>query len=245
MRNIKLTIEYDGTNYAGWQFQKTCPSIQGEIIAAIKKLTNEDAFVSGASRTDTGVHARGQIANFKTASKIPCFKMMLGFNMYLPTDIAVTNVVEMPDSFDSRQDSKGKTYVYRVLNRQSPSPLERNTSWFVRRPLDLDRMLQAATHMIGEKDFASFMAAGSDASHSMREVTAITITEKPNSIVEIEVKGTAFLRHMVRVMAGTLVAVGHKNFSPEYVAAIIARKDRTAAPQTAPPWGLFLMSVWY
>ncbi|MDH4101699.1 MAG: tRNA pseudouridine(38-40) synthase TruA, partial [Nitrospirota bacterium] len=225
MRNIKITIEYDGTNYAGWQFQRFCPSIQGELLNAIKKLTGEEVLLSGASRTDTGVHAIAQIANFKTETEIKCFHIMLGLNSYLPPDIAITNAQEAPLDFDSRHDSKGKTYIYRVLNRQSPSPLERNRSWFVRRPVDIELMQQATVHMIGEKDFASFMAAGSDASHSMREVTGITIIERPDSIVEIEVKGTAFLRHMVRVMAGTLVAVGHKRFAPDYVKTIIEKKD--------------------
>ncbi len=246
MRNIRLLIEYEGTNYSGWQEQERLPTVQGALRAAIKKLTlEEDLKLFGASRTDAGVHALGQVANFHTASGISCLNFLHGLNFMLPGDITVKEAADAPLEFDSRKDSKGKTYIYKILNRPYPSALLHRYSWHVRRPLDAALMAEASRHFIGEKNFASFMAAGSDACHSIREVTAIAIAEKGEGLIEIEFKGAAFLRHMVRIMTGTLVAVGKGKIKPSDMPKIIKARDRTAAFTTAPPEGLTLVRVEY
>ncbi len=245
MRNIKLLIEYEGTGYAGWQIQAEHPTIQGTLAGAIEKLTGSPVNLIGASRTDAGVHAWGQAANFKTASRIPLLGIMQGLNSLLPGDIVIKDAAEAPPEFDSRRGSVNKTYIYRVLNRRYPSSLLRNFAWFVYQPIDIALMREGAAHMIGEKDFSSFCAADSDALHSIREVTSINIGEKPGGLIEFEVKGTAFLRHMVRIMVGTLVTIGKGKLSPDDIRRIIEAKDRTAAAMTAPPQGLFLMKVEY
>ncbi len=245
MRNIKLLVEYEGTGYAGWQVQDGLPTIQGSIIAAVKRLTGEDVILNGASRTDAGVHAYGQIASFKTGSNIPPYNIMQGLNAYLPGDIVIKDASEAPLEFDPRRHSKKKTYLYKILNRSFPSALLRRHSWFVFKPLDVNLMREGARHIIGEKDFTSFRAADSDALHSIREVISIEIIEKGDGLIEVEVAGTAFLRHMVRIMAGTLVAVGKGKLKPDDVSKIIEARDRAAASMTAPAQGLFLMKVEY
>lgn len=245
MRNIRLVIEYEGTNYSGWQAQSHAVTIQGTLVSAIKEMTGEDVMLSGASRTDAGVHAMHQVANFKTESRVPVYGFLHGLNSILPPDISVKDVAEMPPEFDSRRDSKGKIYIYKILNRPFPSALLRNFCWHVFKPLDVNMMREAASHMIGEKDFSSFRAADSDAMHSIREVTSIEITEKGDGLLEVEVRGTAFLRHMVRIMVGTIVAAGKGKLKPIDVKRIIEARNRSAAGQTAPPQGLVLVKVEY
>lgn len=245
MRNIRLLVEYEGTDYAGWQAQKNGPSIQGSIVEAVKRLTGEETTVNGASRTDAGVHAYGQVACFNTASAIPPANFRSGLNMFLPDDIVVKEAVDVPLDFDPRRRSLGKTYVYRVLNRPYPSSLLRRFAWHVARPLDIELMRDAAVHMIGEKDFTSLRSVESDALHSMREVRSIDISAKDGELIEFEVKGNAFLRHMVRIMVGTLVDVGRGRITAGDIPSIIDDKDRRSAGMTAPPHGLTLMKVDY
>lgn len=245
MRNIRLLVEYEGTDYAGWQAQKNGPSIQGSIVEAVKRLTGEQATVNGASRTDAGVHAYGQVACFNTASAIPPVNFRSGLNMFLPDDIVVKEAVDAPLDFDPRRRSLGKTYVYRVLNRPYPSSLLRRFAWHVARPLDIELMRDAAVHMIGEKDFTSLRSVESDALHSMREVRSIDISSKDGELIEFEVKGNAFLRHMVRIMVGTLVDVGRGRITAGDIPSIIDDKDRRSAGMTAPPHGLTLVKVDY
>jgi tRNA pseudouridine38-40 synthase len=246
MRNIKLIVEYEGTNYSGWQAQTILPTVQGSLIAAARRLTrHDDAKVAGASRTDAGVHALGQVANLKADTNISCQEMLKGLNFFLPDDIVVRQAIEMPLDFDPRRGSRGKVYLYRIINRNHPSAILRNFSWNILKPLDLEAMRAAATHFIGEKNFSSFMAAGSDANHPVREITAIEIFEKEDGLVEIEVRGTAFLRHMVRIMVGTLVAVGKGKRRPADIPGIIEARSRAAAPMTAPAQGLCLVRVEY
>jgi tRNA pseudouridine38-40 synthase len=245
MRNIRLIIEYDGTGYAGWQVQKDLPTIQGSLVAAIKELTGEEVVVSGASRTDAGVHALAQTTNFQTTSSIPERGIQQGLNSILPGEIVVKDVSVVPNEFDSRRDSKGKTYLYKLINRPYPPALLRRYSWFVFKPLNIELMKEATRLFIGKKDFSSFRAANSDAPHSIREVTSFEIIEKDDGLIEFEVKGKAFLRHMVRIMVGTVVTVGKGSLKPSDVTRIIEAKDRTQAPMTAPPQGLFLTRVEY
>lgn len=249
MRNVKLTIEYEGTNYAGWQIQTNHPSVQGAVASAVRRLKAEppgmELKINGASRTDAGVHAAGQVANFFTPSAIPPHALLHGLNAMLPFDIVVKAVEDVPPEFDSRRHSTGKVYIYRILNRQYPSALLRNFSWYIYKPLDTALMKEAAKYFIGEKDFASFCAAESDANHTKREVTSFEVYDKGGGIIEFEVRGRAFLRHMVRIMAGTLAAVGKGKIKPGEIKRIIEAKDRRAALMTAPAQGLTLVKVEY
>ncbi|MBI5810711.1 MAG: tRNA pseudouridine(38-40) synthase TruA [Deltaproteobacteria bacterium] len=246
MRNIRLLIEYDGTEYAGWHAQAVQPTVQGRVIEAIRRLTGERVKLAGASRTDAGVHALGQAANFLTGSSMPATGLRKGLNSLLPSDIVIKAAEEAVPGFDSRRDAKGKIYLYRILNRAYPSALLRRYSWFVYKPLDIGLMREGAGYLVGEKDFSSFRAADSDALHFVRKVASVRIEERGHGIIEVEVKGTAFLRHMVRIMAGTLVELGKGDkLKPEDMQGIIEARDRTAAPMTAPPQGLFLMKVEY
>lgn len=245
MRNVRLLVEYEGTAYCGWQAQNNGTTVQGTIIEAIKGLTGEDIVLRGASRTDAGVHALGQVAAFTTESTIPSSGLRTALNALLPGDIVIAEASDAPLEFDPRRDSKNKTYVYRILNRRYPSALLRNFSWLVHMPLDVNLMREAARHFIGEKDFTSFRAADSDALHSIREVLSVEIEEKDDGLIEVKVVGTAFLRHMVRIMAGTLAEAGKGKLKPDNIPAIIEAKDRSAASMTAPPQGLCLVRIEY
>ncbi len=245
MRNVRLLIEYDGTDYFGWQVQTSLPTVQGTLGAAVKVLTGEDVTVHGASRTDAGVHALGQVACFTTSSTIPAESMARALNSVLPKDIVIREAVDAPDGFDPRRDSKSKTYLYRILNRPVPSALLRRCTWHVFTPLDVNLMRRCAAHFIGEKDFTTFRAAGDDSAHSIREVTSVKVEPKDDGLIEVEVSGTAFLRHMVRIMTGTLVEAGKGRLDPDSLPAVIDARDRSAAPMTAPPQGLCLVEIVY
>lgn len=245
MRNVRLLVEYEGTNYAGWQIQEGLPTVQGALADAVGELTGRQAVIRGASRTDAGVHALGQVAAFNTLSTIPAASMARAMNAILPSDIVVIEASDADASFDPRKDSKSKTYRYRILNRPMPSALHARFSWFVYDPLDIGLMREASSHFIGEKDFASFMAAHSDAAHSIREVTGVAIERMGDDMVEVEVRGTAFLRHMVRIMVGTLVEAGRGRLHPDGVLPILDAKDRRVARMTAPPQGLCLVNIEY
>ena len=262
MRNIKLLIEYQGTNYKGWQIQQNLSTIQGAIQEKLKTLTGEEIELTSASRTDAGVHALGQVANFHTESRIQPHSFQMGLNALLPDDIVIKNAEEVLPDFNSRKNAKAKTYRYLILNRPYPSAIYRNFSWHVFQKLDIDAMRKAAGYLIGKKDFTSFRAAECDAPHSIREILffSIKILTSPivgtdfksvprgtgcdkEGFIELEVKGTAFLRHMVRIMVGTLVAIGKGKIEPNDFQAIIDAKDRRLAGMTAPPHGLFLKEV--
>ncbi|MFQ5328888.1 MAG: tRNA pseudouridine(38-40) synthase TruA [Thermodesulfobacteriota bacterium] len=245
MRNIKLTIEYDGTNYAGWQIQPDgIETIQGVLSRTLTELLNKPVKVAGASRTDAGVHAIGQVGAFKSAATIPIFGIQRAANNLLPPDIVITGIEKVPIDFDPRRHAQSKSYLYRILNRCPPSSLHRFLAWHVHHHLDIERMVVGAERFIGSMDFASFMARNSDAKHSVREITSIGIRRK-GDFIEIEVKGTAFLRHMVRIIVGTLVAVGRGKLSPNDISPIIESRDRRRAAMTAPPHGLYLQEVFY
>lgn len=266
MRNIKLLIEYQGTNYVGWQVQKNLSTIQGAIQEKLKTITSEEIELTSASRTDAGVHALGQAANFHTESRIQPHSFQMGLNALLPDDIVIKNAEEVLPDFNSRKNAKAKTYRYLILNRPYPSAIYRNFSWHVFQKLDIDAMRKAAGCLIGKKDFTSFRAAECDALHSIREILSFSIKtpSQPSLLegegkgegifpeqrltdgfIELEVKGTAFLRHMVRIMVGTLVAVGKGKIKSEDFQNIIDAKDRRLAGMTAPPHGLFLKEVEY
>lgn len=244
MRNIKLTIEYDGTNYHGWQSQINAKSIQDEITLAINKLTGEDCKLIGASRTDLGVHAFGQIANFMTASTIPTEKFAFALNTILARDISVKMSEEVSLDFHSRYSSIGKKYKYIIYNSRQPSALMRNRAWHIHQKLDMSDMLNASKFFIGTHDFSAFKAAGSSTKSSVRTISDISLVSN-DELIQIEVIGDGFLYNMVRIIAGTLVYVGLQKIDYNDITSIIESKDRKKSGKTAPAQGLYLVEVYY
>ncbi len=244
MRNIKLTIEYDGSNYLGWQKQKTGETIQNTIEEAIKALTNEEVEVIGSSRTDAGVHAKGFVANFKTNSKIPSDKYREAINHKLPDDIVILKSEEVDESFHSRYNAKGKTYSYAILNRDVPSALNRYYLYHVKRKLDIEAMKEACKYFIGTHDFAAFKSSGSSVKTTVRTISKLYIDEN-NDIIKIYVTGDGFLYNMVRIIVGTLIMVGSNKIKPEEIENIIYEKDREKAGICVPAMGLVLEKVYY
>lgn len=244
MRNIKLTIEYDGTNYLGWQKQKVGNTIQGTIEEAIKVLTNEISEVVGSSRTDAGVHAKGFVANFKTNSKIPADKYREAINHKLPSDIVILKSEEVNDEFHSRYNSRGKTYSYSILNREVPCAINRNYLYHVKKKLDIESMRKACKYFIGTHDFTAFKTSGSSVKTTVRTIFDLYIEEK-DDIIKIYVTGDGFLYNMVRIIVGTLIMVGFNKIEPEEIKNIIADKEREKAGICVPAIGLSLEKVYY
>lgn len=244
LRNVKLVLEYEGTGLSGWQRQKNGLTVQEHLETALAQLFQQPITVTGASRTDAGVHARGQVANFTAPSDIPLHGIRRGLNSALPETIAVTSATEVPADFHARFSASGKRYRYDLLCRPDRSPLLRHRAWHRPRSLDVDAMMVAARALIGEHDFAAFRAAGCTAATTHRKVTSIDIRAL-GEVVRIDLTGNAFLRNMVRIITGTLVEVGEHRREIEDVAAVLAARDRTRAGQTAPAHGLTLMEVFY
>jgi tRNA pseudouridine38-40 synthase len=244
VRTIRLTLEYDGTGYVGWQVQQNGKSVQETLEQALSKLLGEGVKVTGAGRTDSGVHAAGQVASFATEREIPLRAFVAGTNGFLPSDIAVLDAAECPDTFDARRSARGKLYRYRICNRPVRSPLERRFAWEIFRPLDEAAMARAAVPLVGRHDFAAFRAADCEASTTVREVRRLQVRREETTIF-VEVEATAFLKHMVRNIVGTLVDVGHGKRAEDSVAKVLEGRNRTRAGPTAPPHGLCLVRVMY
>ncbi|MFZ5994523.1 MAG: tRNA pseudouridine(38-40) synthase TruA [Thermodesulfobacteriota bacterium] len=244
MRNIKLILEYDGTAYCGWQRQVNGLSIQEVLEEKIGVMTGEAAKVIGSGRTDAGVHAMNQAANFKTASNIPVDGFLRGLNSLLPQDIAVKEVCEVPADFHARYSASEKIYLYRILNERIRSPLHHLFTWFVPHDLAFAAMERCLPVLQGVHDFAAFMASGSSVKSTTRIVSGLKLTRK-DKIIEFEIRANGFLRHMVRNIVGTLVEVGQGRVTPERFADILQARDRNMAGMTAPPQGLFLKEVIY
>lgn len=245
MRNLKIIIEYDGTGYHGWQRQRGDITIQQIIEEKIGLVTQEKIKLIGSGRTDAGVHAIGQVANFKTGSKIGERNLLRGINSLLPEDIVIKSLVEVDERFHSRYDAKSKVYLYQIFNSPFPSALYRNYSWFVHFPLDIDNMKTAASQLIGSHDFSSFCAANNDTSDYIRKVINVSINHGKDGITKFFIEANGFLRYMVRNIVGTLIDVGRGNFSPSEFLDIMKARDRNRAGITAPPQGLFLKEVKY
>jgi tRNA pseudouridine38-40 synthase len=244
MRNIKITVEYDGTGYQGWQRQPNGISIQEILENKLALITNGAVRLFGSGRTDAGVHAGGQVANFKTETTIECRNLLRGINSLLPNDIAVSDVIDVEDDFHARYSAKSKVYSYNIYNSSVRSPLYRNYSWHIFEKLNVESMKKAALYLPGTRDFSSFCAAGSDAKTYTRTVLDCSIVEEtPMIIFTIEADG--FLRYMVRNIIGTLVDVGKGRKTPEEFMEVMDSKDRTNAGITAPPQGLVLKEVKY
>ena len=246
MRNIKLTIEYDGTRYNGWQSQSNGSAIQDKIEDAIYKLTNEKVRIAGAGRTDSGVHAYGQVANFYTSSSIPADKFSFALNTILPEDIVVKKSEEANHDFHAGFSAKGKRYEYLIYNSTHPSALLRNKSWHVFYCLDVESMKEAASYLIGTHDFASFMAKDNDSrmKSTIRTIREASVVREGN-IIKIGISGNGFLYNMVRIIAGTLTDVGRGKLKAGCINDIINGRDRRLAGKTAPPQGLYLVEVYY
>jgi tRNA pseudouridine38-40 synthase len=245
MKRIRLLVSYDGTDYCGWQIQPNGITIEEILNEKLKKLTGEDIHVIGASRTDSGVHALGNVSVFDTDSPIPPERMAYALNQKLPADIVIVKSEEVPPDWHPRyQEQISKTYEYHIYNAQIPDPLKRRYSTFVSFPLDVGKMQDGAAYLEGEHDFASFCNIRTNAENTVRRIDRIEI-EKEDRDITIRVTGNGFLYNMVRIIAGTLIRVGRGFYTPEKVKEILEAEERTEAGVTAPPEGLTLVKIEY
>lgn len=243
MRQIKLTIEYDGTAYVGWQRQPNGLSIQTVMEEAIGQRTGEKVSLRSSGRTDAGVHARGMIASFMTERKLPLSAFCEGLNCFLPPDIAVLAAEEAALDFNPRFDAKGKHYCYSIYQSSCRQPLLRNYAWHLREELDVESMRQATDYFVGEHDFAAYRTAGCAAKTTFRRIDAVSIAME-GQLLKIDVTGSGFLRNMVRMMVGTLVEVGRHRLPPKRVRDSLYDVSLRIGP-TAPATGLCLIEVFY
>ncbi len=244
-KNFKLIIEYDGTAYHGWQRQACDTTVQETIEDALAKMTGRAVKLIGSGRTDAGVHALGQVANFHCETSLTPQAFLGGLNSLLPDDIVIRECTSVDDGFHARYSAKGKTYIYRLLSRPLPGAIGRQYAWWVRRPLDLEAMDSAAQHLCGTHDFRSFEGAGSPRSHTIRTVTEASLKREDEGGIVFRISADGFLRFMVRNIVGTLVDVGTGKLSTDDVERIRRSRDRSQAGATAPPHGLFLVEVEY
>lgn len=243
-RNILLVLEYDGTEFHGFQRQDGLRTVQGELERALAVMLGEEARLRSSSRTDAGVHALAHPVNFLTEKERPLKAYFLGCNSLLPPDLAVRQALEVPLDFDARSDSLGKRYRYAVLNTRGRRPAMERTAWHVEWPLDIERMQAAARHLLGEHDLSAFRSAHCDSLSTERYVRAIDISRK-GDLVEIEIEANAFLRNMARIITGTLVEVGRGKRDPAWVLELLNNRIRAEAGMTAPAKGLCLLRVFY
>ncbi|NLO09379.1 MAG: tRNA pseudouridine(38-40) synthase TruA [Clostridiales bacterium] len=244
MKRIKLEIAYDGTKYHGWQIQPGELTIEGVINKALSELLQEDITVIGASRTDSGVHAKGNVAVFDTDSRIPAEKICYAINQHLPWDIRVQSSVEVKEDFHPRKVNSKKTYEYNILNRNISLPTERLYSYFVYYNLDIEAMKRAAGHLIGKHDFKSFCSVKTQVLDTVREIYHLNIKED-GYMIRIGITGNGFLYNMVRIIAGTLIEVGRGVIAPDDIVKILKGLDRGLAGPTAPAHGLTLVGIEY
>lgn len=244
MRKIRLTIEYDGTCYSGWQRQPNGLAVQQIIEEALFQLLEEKVDLRSSGRTDAGVHARGMAAAFQTASNLPLKAFVDGTNRFLPPDIAIQEATEVPSGFKPIGDALAKHYRYTILVTKVRSPLRRFHAWHLREELDLEAMRTAAVNFIGQHDFAAFRASNCAAKTTIRRIDSVEITREGDAII-IDVVGGGFLKNMVRVMVGTLVDIGRKRFTPGHITWLLLNGDRKKAGATAPACGLCLIKVYY
>ena len=245
MRNIKLTIEYDGKDFNGWQKQPTKLNIQGTIEQAIKIVTGEEVDLMASGRTDAGVHAFGQVANFKTNSNIPIEKIAIALNSNLKKSIRIISAEEVDEKFHSRLTCKKKTYRYVINNSEFSSAIYRNLETHIPQKLDVGKMKQGAKYFEGEHDFKAFKASGTSSKSSVRTIYKAEVFEMPNNRIYIELTGNGFLYNMVRIIAGTLVEVGEGKIKPSDVKRILEAQDRLQAGKTLSANGLMLINVEY
>jgi tRNA pseudouridine38-40 synthase len=241
---IKLRIEYDGTNYSGWQLQSGQDSIQGQIEAALGKIFSQPVRVRGSGRTDAGVHALGQVAAFTLPRPFDPAELNRALNAILPADIVILAAQETDDTFDPRRHARSRVYEYRILNHRWPSPFEYRYCWHLREALDLARMNEAARRFVGEHDFAAFRTLGTEVKSTVRRVDASEWRREGARLI-YRVEASSFLRHMVRTMVAAMVDVGRGKYGVEALANLLARGERALAPAPAPAAGLCLVEVRY
>lgn len=244
MKRILLVVAYDGTNYCGWQAQKNGETIEGVLNQKLSALFGEDIQVIGASRTDSGVHALGNVAVFDTEARMPGEKVSYALNSRLPEDIRIQQSLEVEADFHPRKRACTKYYEYRVLNREFELPGERLNTYFYRYPLDVERMQTACPYFLGEHDFKSFCSIHTQAETTLRTIYALNV-KKEGELIRIQVSGNGFLYNMVRIIAGTLIQIGSGSREPTEIPAIMEALDRQAAGPTAPAKGLTLMGMRY
>lgn len=245
MRNIKIIVQYDGTRYSGWQSQEHDENtIQGKLTAVLTRLLGEEIEVAGSGRTDAGVHALGQVANFKTRSEMSCVELLENLNHYLPEDIGVISVEEVDARFHSRLNAVRKTYRYHIWNSTVHAVFDRRYTWSIEQHLDVPAMRRAAAELIGTHDYKAFSSIKRSKKSTVRTIEAIEI-EQTGADITISFTGNGFLYHMVRILTGTLVEVGLHKKTQEDMQAILASLNREQAGVMAPAQGLFLVNVEY
>jgi tRNA pseudouridine38-40 synthase len=244
MSTIKLTIEYDGTGYAGWQRQPNQPTIQAALEAALTRITQQNISVLGAGRTDAGVHARGQVASFQSDKSLPIHKWALALNSFLPHDISVLSSEQVPESFHARYGAKEKVYEYRIYHHSGRPALDRNRVWHLPFDLDIQAIRQAMPHFVGRHNFRSFQGPRSGTSDPVCALSHISLHSDAMTLV-IRIQANRFLKQMVRTIVGTLAEVGRHKRPPHSIRDIIQGRDRRFAGETAPPQGLYLVEVLY
>jgi tRNA pseudouridine38-40 synthase len=246
LQNFKLLIEYDGTAYSGWQRQASGRTIQGTIESALNTMTENSVTLIGSGRTDAGVHAVAQVANFRAETRLTSDVFLRGLNSLLPVDVVINDCSQVDKDFHARFDAKSKVYEYRILNHPIRAALFRQYAWHISTLLDVGAMRTAIDHLKGEQDFAAFQAAGGNQAHAVRTVMKLRLSDKDaKDYVVFSIEADGFVRHMVRNIVGTLVDVGLGKTSPAGFKDILLSKDRTRAGITAPAHGLFLMEVKY
>ena len=244
MKRVKLIVAYDGTNYCGWQVQPNGLAVQEVVNRCLSQLLREDISVIGASRTDSGVHALGNVAVFDTDMRMPGEKFSFALNQRLPEDIRIQKSEEVPLDFHPRYRESEKTYVYKILNRQFPIPTQRLYTHFTYVPLDIEKMREAGQYLVGEHDFKSFCGAGAQVKTTVRRVQEVCISRE-DPLITIKIRGKGFLYNMVRIIAGSLMEIGQGMYPPEHMKEILEAKDRQAAGPTAPARGLTLVGIRY
>ena len=241
---VKMVVAYDGTNYSGWQIQPNGVTIEQKLNEALQALLGEDIRVTGASRTDAGVHSLGNVCIFDTDTRMPAEKISYALNQRLPEDIVVQDSCEVPDTFHPRFSRSRKTYEYRILNRRFRMPTRRLDTYFYHYPLDVEKMQEAADYLVGEHDFKSFCSVNTAVEDTTRTIYSCEL-EQQGDLLTIRVTGSGFLYNMVRIIAGTLFDVGIGKIAPEDIPAILEKKDRKAAGPTAPAHGLTMIGLEY
>lgn len=244
-KNFKLTLEYDGAGYQGWQRQKNGPTVQGALENALARMTGQSLSLIGSGRTDSGVHALGQVANFICETRLGPREFQNGLNSLLQPDIAVVDCAAVPLDFHARFDAKGKLYAYHLLNRPIRVPVGRQYHWHIKPALDIQAMRSALAYIRGRHDFKAFEGAGSPRSHTVRTVVHAELIPCGDRMYRFEIEADGFLRYMVRNIVGTLVELGKGKISPREFNAILGSRNRDRAGPTAPAQGLFLVRVFY
>ena len=244
MRNIRITIEYDGSGYVGWQRQPSGPTIQESIETSLMTITGEKVKLLGSGRTDSGVHALGQVASFRTGTTLSPSDLQKGLNSLLPKDIVITDAEEADPDFHAQLSAKSKTYIYKILNRPYPSALLRDRAWFVPYPLKARLMDEAAHSLIGEHDFRAFAQAEATVKSTVRTVLAAKVTKR-RDLIEFSIEADGFMKRMVRLIVGTLAEVGREKITPSQFREILESGEKTKHVHAAPAKGLYLKEVRY